>query len=98
MPSPTRMLDTTRFIDLDDPAIREALESDLRRIDLLKHESMPAGADKYILTILPSNRTYNPKLMRKFRFEIRYGKINENNRFEFLGRPVEYTSETLPVT
>jgi len=89
-----RLLDATG-IDMKDPKIQWELETDLRRMDNLRHENMPEGANAYAVTVTPSIQTYSRGLHR-FRFEIQYGLMN-GDRFEPLGKSALYQSETLPM-
>jgi len=88
------MVDTIG-IDLTDPKIEWELEIDLRRMDKLRHEYMPEGANAYRVTVTPSTQTYSRGLHR-FLFELQYGLIN-SDQFEPFGNPVRYQSETLPM-
>jgi len=94
----TRILDTTD-IDVTDPEIQAyiqaELNTDLRRMDHLKHEKKPEGSDAYRVKVMPSTQTYTP-LFHRFRFEIQYGKL-VNGELEPKGEPVLYQTETLPM-
>jgi len=90
----TRIIETAE-IDMADPEIQAELETDLRRMDKLKHEEMPEFCDSFRVRVMPSLRTYRPGLHR-FRFEIQYGNI-VNGEFKPKGDLVEYQTETLPM-
>ena len=90
----TRILDTTE-IDMDNPEIRAELETDLRRMDHMKHEEMPEDSDAYKVRVLPSTRTYMPGLHR-FRFIMQYGKMLDGE-LKPKGEEVVYQTETLPM-
>ncbi|MBI2130083.1 hypothetical protein HYU07_07710 [Candidatus Woesearchaeota archaeon] len=78
-----------------DPEIKSELETDLRRMDRLKHENIPEGVNTYRVKVSPSTRTYMPGLHR-FRFEIRYGNMKDSE-FEPKGETVFHQTETLPM-
>lgn len=90
-----RLLDTTK-IDLRNPSILADFDTDLRRIDSMKHEDAPEGCDAYLVKVRPSTQTYRPGLYR-FLFEIQYGKLVSDKDFEPLGEVENYQSETLPM-
>ena len=96
LPKPmlTRILDTTE-IDMDNPEILAELDTDLRRMDYMKHEEMPEGSDAYRVKVSPSTRTYMPGLHR-FRFEIQYGKMIDGE-LKPKGEVALYQTETLPM-
>ena len=88
------MLDTSG-IDMEDSEIRLCLNTDLRRMDKLRHEEMPEGVDAYLVNVTPSEETYMPEMYR-FHFEIQYGNMNDDE-FEPKGESVFYQTETLPM-
>ncbi|MEK6933427.1 MAG: hypothetical protein AABW75_00960 [Nanoarchaeota archaeon] len=90
----TRILDTTE-IDMNNPEIRVELNTDLRRMDHLRHEEMPEGSGVYRVKVMPSTRTYLPGLHR-FRFEIQYGNMLDGE-LKPKGEKVLYQTETLPM-
>lgn len=89
-----RMLDTSG-IDVTDPEIMFDLETDLRRMDKLRHGEIPEGVDVYRVNVTPSDHVYMPGMYR-FKYEIQYGNVEENE-FEPKGEPVFYQTETLPM-
>ena len=80
---------------MNDPLIRSELDTDLRRMDHMKHENAPEGANAYKVKVEPSTRTYNP-LMHRFRYEIQYGKLDKD-KFIPLGEPENTQTEALPM-
>lgn len=90
----TRILDTTG-IDVKDPEITAELNTDLRRMDCLKHLEAPKEAGHYRVKVTPSARTFAPGLHR-FRFELTYGNL-EGEKFVPIGEPILYQTETLPM-
>lgn len=89
-----RILDTTE-VDMNNPKIKSELETDLKRMDHLKHEEMPKDSDAYKVRVKPSKKTYTSNLYR-FIFEIQYGKITEQG-FEPKGETIIYQTESLPM-
>ena len=90
-----RILDTSG-IDMDNPDIKLCLETDLRRMDKMRHGEIPEGVDVYKVNVTPSIQTYSMPGMYRFQFEIQYGNKKEDE-FEPKGEPVFRQTETLPM-
>ena len=90
----TRIIDTSN-VDMKDPLIQRELETDLRRMDRLRHDGAPENSNAYRVTVTPSVKTYYPGLHR-FRFFIQYGELH-GEQFKPIGDTVRYQSETLPM-
>ena len=86
-----RILDTSG-IDMDDPKVRAELETDLRRMDRLRH---PEDNDAYRVKVSPSTETWSAELHR-FRFEIQYGSL-VGGEFKPKGETVRHQTESLPM-
>ncbi|OIO61477.1 hypothetical protein COY26_02370 [Candidatus Woesearchaeota archaeon CG_4_10_14_0_2_um_filter_33_10] len=88
-----RILDTTK-IDIDDPGVKYDLETDLRRMDRMKHDEAPKNIEAYKVKVEPSVQTYMPGFHR-FRFKFQYGKLI-GDKFVPIGKPIKKQSENLP--